>query len=62
MIKQECWVCMKLKPWKCGEMVFIIGERIEILVKYKKRYSRQYFYDKNISQYDQESRLNYVKV
>jgi hypothetical protein len=30
MIKHEKWVCMKLRPWKCREMVFIIGEKVEI--------------------------------
>jgi hypothetical protein len=24
---------MKLRPWKCGEMVFITGERVEIWLK-----------------------------
>ena len=27
---------MKLRPWKCGDMVFIIGERDEIWLKIKR--------------------------
>jgi hypothetical protein len=27
---------MKLRPWKCGEMVFLIGEKVEIWLKMNK--------------------------